>query len=328
MHDATTPQGQMELRLEAFQDTSLTDLKVEACSTVTAKYVFDDGDYYEFSVSPATYHNGPPVFSWHAVTVGDFNIETLSHEHRGPAQTLADLLALGENDGPFGNYWREDAAALIGIHQVAAADIQESVDYAMQQAADEASERLTRRFQQPAQAPVTPNVDEYFAAFQAACQERAPYCDGIEMSWNSFDELPSVVFGLAPGASHQILYQADPSQARQLYLNGFWTGAFCLEDDLLKQFPSDEWARLGARNAARDLVAIQRAGHELMEMKREDILQEIDSEKRDSLFRSVQNGVPVDNDWHEYTTRRLQAGSLEVFEQIKEYLSGLKRQPA
>lgn len=161
MHDGTTPQGQMELRLEAFQDTSLTDLKVEACSTVTARYVFDDGDYYEFTVSPGG-TTGTPGFSWRAVTIGDFNIETLSRENPGPSRTLSDLLALGESDGPLVNCWQDDAMALIGIHQVAAAAIQERMDEAAYDAACAASENLTRRFQQPAAAPPIPDVDGYF----------------------------------------------------------------------------------------------------------------------------------------------------------------------
>jgi hypothetical protein len=53
MDDGITPQGQMELRLEAFQDTGLTDLEVEPCSTVRAKYVFSDTNHYVFTVSPA-----------------------------------------------------------------------------------------------------------------------------------------------------------------------------------------------------------------------------------------------------------------------------------
>lgn len=323
MHDGMTPQGQLELRLEAFQDTSLTDLKVEPCSTVTARYVFDDGDYYEFTVSPGG-TNGTPAFSWHAVTFGDFNLETLSRAYIGPTQTLSDLLALGESDGPLGNFWRDDALALIGLHDVAAAAIQESIDYAMQQAAEAASEHLTKRFQQPAEAPPIPDVDEYFEAFQAACQQRAPYCDGIELSWYTFDELPAVAFGLAPGTPEQILYEADPNRAEQLYLNGFWTAEACLEDDLLEQFPNDAWARLGARNAARDLVVIQRAAFELMQAKRQDILQQVDSEKRDRLFGSVRDGSPVDTDWDDYTAGWLQAEYVDLFEKIKEYLNGLK----
>lgn len=323
MHDGMTPQGQMELRLEAFQDTSLTDLKVEPCSTVTARYVFDDGDYYEFTVSPGG-ANGTPVFSWHAVTFGDLDIYTRSREHIGPTRTLADLLTLGESDGPLGNFWRDDALALIGLHDVAAAAIQESIDDAMQEAAEAASERLTRRFQQPAEAPPIPDVDECFEAFQAACQQRAPYCDGIELSWDKFDELPGVAFGLAPGTPEQILFEAEPNRAEQLYLNGFWTGEACLEDDLLEQFPDDAWARLGARNAARDLVAIQRTAFKLMQAKQQDILQQVDSEKRDRLFGSVRDGSPVDTDWDGYTAGRVQAGYLDLFEKVKEYLNGLK----
>ena len=98
MCDGITPQGQMELRLEAFQDTNLTHLNVEPCSTVTARYVFDDGSYYEFKVSPGA--NSSPVFSWQAVTIGDFDIYTRSREHRGPSRTLRELLAEGNPTDP------------------------------------------------------------------------------------------------------------------------------------------------------------------------------------------------------------------------------------
>ena len=123
------------------------------------------------------------MFSWQAVTIGDFDIYTRRREHRGPSRTLRELLAEGESDGPLGNLWREDAMALIGIHEVAAAFIQERVDEAAAEAAYAASERLTTRFLRPAAAPAHPDVDECFEAFQAACQLRAPFCDSIQMEW-------------------------------------------------------------------------------------------------------------------------------------------------
>lgn len=241
MHDGITPQGQMELRLEAFQDTNLTHLNVEPCATVTARYVFDDGSYYEFRVSPGA--NRTPVFSWQAVTISNFDIYTRSREHRGPSRTLPELLAEGESDGPFGNLWREDAMALIGIHEVAAAFIQERIDEAASEAAYAASESLTTRFQQPAAAPPIPDVDECFEAFKASCQQRAPFCDSIQMDWgHNLDDLPGVAFGLAPGTPEQILYRADPTRSKQLYLNGFWSSGHSLEEDLMEQFPDDSWA--------------------------------------------------------------------------------------
>lgn len=63
----------------------------------------------------------------------------------------------------------------------------------------------------------------------------------IELSWGvDLEGLPGVVFGLAHGTPRQILFQADPSRSRQLYLNGFWTAAYCLEEDLLEQFDLTE----------------------------------------------------------------------------------------
>lgn len=144
------------------------------------------------------------------------------------------------------------------------------------------------------------------------------------MDWgHHMDGVPGVAFGLAPGTPEQILYEADPTRAKQLYLNGFWTSEDCLEEDLLEQFPDDAWARLGAHNAARDLLAIQRAACELVEAKRQDILQQVDSEKRDRLFWSVRDGSPVDIDWDDYTAGWLQAEYEDLFEKVKEYLNGL-----
>lgn len=327
-NDEITPAGQMELRLEALQDTSLTDVKIEACSTVTAKYVFDDGGYYEFNVSPDG-TNGAPEFSWCHVTKGDFNIYTRSFEHRGPTRSLPELLALGENDGAFGNLWRDDAVALIGIHEVAAAAIQEAIDQAVADASCAAAANLTRRLQQPAAAPPIPEVDDYFTAFEAACEQRA-YCDSIVLNWgHDLGQLPGVEFGLALDTPEQILYGADPRQSKQLYLNGFWTSEHCLEEDLLEQFPDDAWARLGARNAAQDLLAIQRAGSELMEAQKQFTLQEIDQEKRDLLLRSMEKGKSFDeehSDWNAYAARWLEGDLTDLFERVMEYVESLEPQ--
>jgi hypothetical protein len=216
--------------------------------------------------------------------------------------------------------------ALIGIHEVAAANIRESIDEAVSAAAYDASERLTKRFHRPAAPPPFPDVDEKFAAFEAACQRRAPYCDGIALSWgHDLDGLPGVVFGLVPGTPGQVLYQADPRQSKQLYLNGFWTADHCLEEDLLEQFPDDGWARLGARNAARDLLEIQRAGRELMETQRQYTLQEIDQEKTVRLLSAVKQRRTFDEhfDWNSYASGWLQDDCVALFERIRDYLDGL-----
>lgn len=332
MDDGISPQGQMELRLEAFQDTSLTDLKVDADGTVTARYCYSDTHYYVFTVSPHS-ANGVPVFSWYEVTAGAFNMETLSFEHRSPTQGLSELLAMDDKEGILAGYWREHARALIGIQEVAAAAIQEAIDEAVSEVSYATSGGLTRRFQNPAAAPPRPDVDEYFEAFQAACQQRAPYCDGIQMDWgHDLELLPGVAFALAPGAPEQILYQADPTRARQLYLNGFWTSEHCLEEDLLERFPDDAWARLGARNAARDLLDIQRAGSRLMDAQQQLTLELIDQEKSDRLLRSVEKGQPITDDvfnWDKYAAEWLQAEREDLFERIKEYLNNLhpKRTP-
>lgn len=325
MEDGFTLSQQLELRLEAVHDSGLTDLNVYADATVTARYCFSDTNHYVFTVSPYS-DNGPSLFSWYEVTIGAFNIETRSHEHRSVRQGLNELLAMDDKEGILTNYWRNAVMALIGIQEVAAADIRECIDEAASEASFAASERLTKRFQQPASAPVYV-VENSFFDFEAACQRRAPYCDGIQMDWgHDLGRLPGVAFGLAPGSSDQILYQADPERSKQLYLNGFWTSEHCLEADLLEQFPDDAWARLGARNAARDLLAIQRAGHELMETQRQATLQDIDQEKRDRQVIALEEGRPLDSAWwSDYAGGWLEGDLTDLFERIKEYLNDLHR---
>lgn len=328
MDEGLALSGQMELRLEAFQYTNLTDLKVDADATVTAKYQFSDTNYYVFTVSDYS-SSGNPQFSWYEVTIGDFNIYTRSYEDCGPAQGLPELLAMDDGEGILANYWRDAAMALVGIHEVAAEIIQECVNDAVLEASNAASERLTERFQQPTSAPFY-DVDEYFSAFKAACHQRAQYCDGIEMDWgNDLGKLPGVMFGLSVGAPGQIIYQADPERSKQLFLNGFWTAEYCLEEDLLEQFPDDAWARLGARNAARDLLAIQRTGYELMAAQRSTTLQEIDQERRDRKLDAMAAGQPFDVAWwSEYASSWLEGDLVDLFERVKEYLVSIKPKPS
>lgn len=125
--DEFTPSGQLDIWLEACQDSRLTHLDVEYYpSILKARWVFSDGDYYSFTV---VRDSSGPVFAWHEVTLGDYykwettpdTFETFRLDNRGPAQGLAELLAMDESDSVAPGYWpwRELAISIIGLHMAA-----------------------------------------------------------------------------------------------------------------------------------------------------------------------------------------------------------------
>lgn len=330
MDDGSAPRGQMELRLEACQDAGLTDLAVDPDSTVTARWAYSDDGYYMFTISPGS--EGRPAFAWHEVTASYFRmetypdtIETFRTENEGPSLGLPEMLAMDEADSPLPTFWREAATALMGIYEMVSEDIQECIEEAASEASRAASERLTERFQQPAGAPPFPDVRECFAAFETACLQRAQYCGAILMGWDQdFDGPPEVEFGIAVNTPWQVLYKVDSDGG--LYLNGFWTAKHRLEDDLMEQFPNDAWARLGARNAARDLLEIQRTGQELMDAQKQDILQDMDRQLSEDQLDSIAQGLPLRSDWRDSETPIWRWHCDRLWERIKEYLTGLKPQ--
>lgn len=331
MDDRSAPRGQMELRLEACQGAGFTDLTVEPSSTVTARWDSSADSFYAFTVSPGS--DRKPVFEWREVTVGYFKmetypntIETFRSENEGPPRGLAELVAMDHTDRPYRVLWREAAAALLGIYELAALDISDSAQEAADKASQAASERLTERFQKPAGAPPLLFVDDYFDAFENACRQRAPYCDAILMGWDQeFEGLPEVEFGIAVNTPGQVLYKADPDGG--LYLNGIWSAEHRLEVDLLEQFPDDAWARLGARNAARDLLAIQRTGHELMDAQKQETLQDLDRREAESLLDSMVRGTPVDTDGYRSILRGVEIACDALWERIKTHLIGIRSKP-
>ncbi|MGO4230456.1 hypothetical protein AB4Y72_16530 [Arthrobacter sp. YAF34] len=334
MNGWNAPEGQMELRLEACQDAGLTDIEVETevetGPSVTAMWSSSGETFYMFTVSPG---GGTPALVWQEITTIYLRmetypdtIETIRTQKQGPLLGLSELLAMDDADGPLPTYWREVAAALIGIYEVAAEDIQECMEEAASEASRAASERLTERFKQPAEPPPVPSVEECFAAFQAACQRRAPYCNAIVMSWDGdFDGPPHVEFGIAVNTPGQVLYKVDHGSDGQLYLNGFWPGRRSLEEDLLEQFPDDAWARLGARNAARDLLEIQRTGQELMDAQKQDTLQDMDRRRLEDKLDSMAQGTPLKNESNGLTPA-WQWDCEVLWERIKECLTDLKPQ--
>lgn len=91
--------------------------------------------------------------------------------------------------------------------------------------------------------------------------------------------VPIVRFGLARGTPHQITYTLMDAG---LNLNGVIISPESLEPDLEYEY-QDPWARIGAHQAAHDLLKIKRAATTLMSAHYEHIL--FDLEKERSAFR-------------------------------------------
>lgn len=316
--------------MEACENALLTNLLVEIEGGTTVAGNYGSGDsYYAFKVSEGT--SGVPLFSWNEVTAEDVSwetdegaIETVRMESKGPSRGLPELLAEYEAGSDLYNYAREAAIALIGLYDIAQDVINECAEEAAYQASLDAAGRLSRRFREPYQAPDLPCVETDLAAFQEACRERAQHCDGIVMAWDeNFDRPPQVEFGIFVNTPQQILYKIDPD--KDLYLNGFWTRKSRLEEDLLQQFPTDGWARLGARNAALDLIKIQDSAQALMDAQKQDTLQDLDRRYVEDRFKSVEGTLRgrASSDHQAGVDFACEA----LWEKIKAHLYGLRRHP-
>jgi hypothetical protein len=67
---------------------------------------------------------------------------------------------------------------------------EEIIDEAAATAASSAADRLQARWQEPAEPENYPDVASRFTAFEEACQLPAPYCAGIQLSWDADFGLP------------------------------------------------------------------------------------------------------------------------------------------
>lgn len=349
-----TPDGQLEIWLEGCQDSGLTHIDVEYSSIITARWVYTSGDYYSFTVSAGS---DGPVFAWHEVTLGDYykwettpgTFETFRLNERGLSQGLAELLAMDDSHSVVPGYWRELATSLIGLHMAAEGymlestsqvengftaglspedrqddDLMDTIGGEVSAAGHAAAEHLAGRFQQSAEAPPVFDVEECFRVFEAACAQRVVSCDAMRVAWDKdFGRPPSVEFGIAMNTPGQVRYQVDPDGA--LHLNGFRTALHSLEDDLLEQFPNDAWARLGARNAARDLLEIQRTARELMNAQQQDALQDMDRRHVERRLEAMLQGVPVNEDWRHSNLRTANWYCGKLQERIQTYLAGFQR---
>jgi hypothetical protein len=119
------------------------------------------------------------------------------------------------------------------------------------------------------------DAEAKFQAFTDACDRRAPFADTILVEFadhtDHFPEiagvgelLPRVSFGYRFGQDDEVAFIATGFEfQKNLFLNGLWTTEGGLELVLVETY-KDLWDRHGARNAARDLIAIQSAAMEFL----------------------------------------------------------------
>lgn len=204
--------------------------------------------------------------------------------------------------------------------------IQETVDEASGKAALRKAKQLTSLWQLPADPPDLLDVEVCFSAFKEACLRRAPFCDLMGLGWRAdFEGPPGVSFCLAPDRPEQILYSADPRNSEQLYLNGLRTSEHRLERDLLEYFPDDAWARLGARNAANDLLEIQRTAHALMLAQQDESRQEADWDWTGRRYRSFLQSWPLEDpsSWSTSADECLHDACEAIFQRASDYMAVL-----
>ena len=304
--------------LADFYDAGLHDLDVDGDGALHAT-AEDPYNERQFKITVSGSANKPSVscteVNSHPLSEDPFNLRRYEPPV-GPVELLADP--------DLDNWhWRQVISAVLDLHEIAAFEIERA---AMTAARDEA-ERLTGKWAEaPTLSPLA-DVEEAFEVFKGACRRRAPYCQEITLSWRpSFEGLPVVTFGLAPGGPEQILYKANPNRSRQLYLNGFSTAEDGLERDLLDHYPDDAWARLGAMNAARDLLEIQRTAADLMSARRAQTTGILAVERSVHRLRTLLEGPgPMDEPWawSTFEEDRIQQDCVMLFHRISDYVGSL-----
>lgn len=177
---------------------------------------------------------------------------------------FGELLSVARSGDP--EYWRNARNLLEGFLRVAS----DVIDQELEDAAISIGMRLQRQLDNAVQDDTGRLRRE---AFKAACERRAPFADYIRLAF--FDQLPkrrpSVYFGHGRGLPDAVFYNISPFG--NMNLNGLEAMEEDLEEVLLQTY-SDPWARLGARNAAQDLLAMQSAAADLRESERERIRQD------------------------------------------------------
>lgn len=181
--------------------------------------------------------------------------------------SINDFLEIvgGEMDDAF---WDTALASFLGLYRT----IDAAITTALHHAEYQQGERMTSLCEEArTEEPADSDSEARFQAFTEACRRRAPFAETITVEFPDhtglFDDLvmdrgaiqPRVCFGYRLGQDDgEVAYLAtgiDDSQ-ENLYLNGWWTRPERLEENLLEAY-TDPWDRFGARNAARDLLAIQ-----------------------------------------------------------------------
>lgn len=118
-----------------------------------------------------------------------------------------------------------------------------------------------------------PDMYHAISAFRTACAKRVPYCSAISLRLPREPGSASrVVFGVKIGENDEVLYQLTHEGGKQtyLYLNGLRTFPDTYRLDIENAY-KDEWSRLGACQAAEDLLAIHCAAHSLVEAEMNDL---------------------------------------------------------
>ncbi|HEX9226707.1 MAG TPA: hypothetical protein VF885_08620 [Arthrobacter sp.] len=185
------------------------------------------------------------------------------NEPPGPGR-LTDLVGLMTASAGHPDYWQEAKEALEGLRSAAEAVVIRDLE----DAAVAIGNRLEAYLYTGADDTTR---ERQLDDFKAACESRAPFADYIEVKFYTPmpNRPPFVTFGHGRGHATAVHYLASP--LGQLHLNG--VTAFDDEDfeEYLTDAYSDPWALLGARNAARDLLAIQSAAAKLRDAERERI---------------------------------------------------------
>jgi hypothetical protein len=155
-------------------------------------------------------------------------------------------------------------------------------------------------------------------------KEAAP--TAVSRSWTRLCQLLATGDEFVPFPRPSFVVPQGDRRHRLCYLNGFWTVEHCLEQDLIERYPDDTWARSGARNAARDLLDIQRMAAHLMASQRastEAFLVTAQSSRRLRNLLGEPGFADDPGDGGNAGADRLYRDCVMFIDRISDYLGGL-----
>lgn len=266
-------------------------------------------------------HGTPNKFVWYEV-----ELDTNGYEHRGKSGGLRELLLTGQGeDKPS---WSDTVAALVGIQEVAYEFIQALAVDAASAACDEAANRLTASFAQPADAPPMPEVHEAMKDFKRVCELGSRRWDNISLAWDpSFGSFPEVSFGTSLGKPDEAVYHLDSGRWKCFYANGFWTNEYTIEEDFMEHISGDKRAKREALDALENLKDIQRTADRVVQTHKERCRQTLDDESVKRCYQEMVNEVPFTRA-DEWLKEQMHSSCVELFSRISDYLSDLNSQQA